>query len=296
MLAEAGVHQEQRRIALGIAYDGTAFHGWQRQRAHTTRTVQGVLEEALGAIATHPVATVCAGRTDAGVHAEGQVVHFDTHTRRPLRAWVRGGNSSLPGDLRIAWAREVPADFHARFQARARLYRYLISDRRPGPSPLLRHCVLQEWRPLDTRLMQQEAEVLCGRHDFSSFRGAACGAPLPIRTIYALRIRRHSSLIILEVLGDAFLLHMVRNIVGVLSAVGAGRQPPGWTQRVLAARDRRQGGITAPARGLCLAAVHYAPHWRLPVPDGGMGQGQPAPLPRPEPAAAFLLESEHNEP
>ncbi|HXH04075.1 MAG TPA: tRNA pseudouridine(38-40) synthase TruA [Candidatus Competibacteraceae bacterium] len=251
------------RIALGVEYDGTAFHGWQSQSGGV-RTVQDCLELALSRIADHSVHVACAGRTDAGVHALAQVVHFDTTARRPERAWVMGGNTHLPGDVRILWARPVAADFHARFSALARSYRYLILNA-PQRSALMRHRASWHYRPLDVERMALAARDLLGEHDFSAFRGIDCQAKSPVRTVYRLELARHGDYVLLEAEANAFLHHMVRNLAGVLMAIGEGSRPVKWARQVLESRDRCQGGITAPPQGLYLSGVRYLPHYGLPA-------------------------------
>lgn len=245
------------RIALGLEYDGTEFSGWQRQ-AHAP-SVQAALERALTRVADEPIEVVCAGRTDAGVHATGQVVHFDTAARRPDRAWVRGVNTHLPAAVGVRWVRPVAADLHARFSAVARCYRYLIlSD--PIRPVLRRDHVAWTWEALAPDPMQEAARHLLGEHDFSSFRARACQAKHPVRTIHRLEVTALDAGICIDIEANAFLHHMVRNIGGALIAVGAGRKPPAWVADVLAARDRTASGITGPAGGLYLIGVTY-PEW-----------------------------------
>ena len=249
------------RIALGLEYDGSSFHGFEAQR--NTRTVQGVLEHALSRIADQPIRTICAGRTDAGVHALAQVVHFDVSVKRPQRAWVMGTNTHLPRDVAVLWAREVDATFHARFSALGRRYRYLILNRRTRPAVLSRR-VTWMCRPLDVLRMREAAQSLLGEHDFSAFRAAGCQARTPVRTLRQLQVVRDGDLIIVHVAANAFLQHMVRNLVGVLAAIGEGRQPVQWAAEVLASRDRKAGGVTAPAHGLYLSAVKYPQAFAMP--------------------------------
>lgn len=250
------------RIALGIEYDGSGFLGWQRQRVG--RTVQGCLEQALSRVADHPVSVVCAGRTDTGVHASGQVIHFDTGSRRDAQNWVRGANTNLSPEIRVQWATEMPASFHARFSAIRRHYRYVILNR-PVASALLRNRVCWEYACLDTASMTQAARLLVGEHDFSSFRAAACQAKSPVRTIYSLEVHRSGDFVYLDVRANAFLHHMVRCIAGVLIAVGRGEQAPEWVGEVLAAADRTVSGFNATPGGLYLTAVRYPPEYVLPV-------------------------------
>lgn len=242
------------RIALGIEYDGSRFSGWQRQ-AHATG-VQQVLEEALSKVADHPVDVVCAGRTDAGVHATAQVVHFDTASVRAPRAWILGATSNLPREVCVTWAQPVADDFHARFSATGRQYRYIIFNRRIRPA-LLRDRVCWEYWPLDADRMAEAARCLIGEHDFSSFRAQGCQARHPLREIYSLEIQRHGEFIYLDIAANAFLHHMVRNIAGTLLAVGRGDEPVEWVRNVLEARDRTRGGITSSAAGLYLVQVRY---------------------------------------
>jgi len=249
------------RIALGLEYDGSRFCGWQTQPGGCG--VQDALERALAQIAGAPVATTCAGRTDAGVHALAQVVHFDTSARRPPTAWVRGTNALLPAALAVTWSREVAPDFHARYCAESRSYRYLLLNR--GVRPGAQHGRVGWFHhPLDLEAMQAAAQCLVGRHDFSAFRAAECQARSPVRTLHGLDIRRHGELVVFDLRANAFLQHMVRNIVGSLVYVGKGRYPPDWLASVLAARDRALAAPTFDAAGLYLAAVGYAAAWGLP--------------------------------
>ena len=249
------------RIALGLEYDGSGFCGWQRQT--TGRTVQGCLEDALSVVADHTVDVVCAGRTDTGVHATGQVIHFDSSAPRDAEAWVRGVNSNLPGDVSVQWAVAVGPDFHARFSARRRSYRYIILNKSVA-SALLRDRVSRVYQALDVHAMTAAAGHLLGEHDFTSLRAAACQAKHPVRTIYRLDVRRYGDFIYLDVTANAFLHHMVRCIAGVLIAVGTGEQNPDWVGSLLAMRDRAAAGITAPAAGLYLVRVEYEPQFQLP--------------------------------
>ena len=242
------------RIALGLEYDGSRFHGFECQPAR--RTVQGEVEKALARIAASPVRVVCAGRTDAGVHALGQVVHFDTDVSRPPRAWVRGTNTYLPPDLAVLWTRAVDDDFHARFRALRRRYRYVIVNRSTRPA-LLAGRAAWEYRPLDARLMHLGARHLVGEHDFSSFRAAGCQAKSPVRRVHRIDVSRSGERIFIDVDANAFLQHMVRNIAGVLMAIGKGEQEASWAKAVLELRDRTLGGVTAPAAGLYLVKVQY---------------------------------------
>lgn len=242
------------RIALGVEYDGSAFAGWQWQPAK--RTLQSALEEALSFVAAEPVRVVCAGRTDAGVHALEQVVHFDTEAERKSYSWLMGTNTALPEDLRVLWAREVPENFHARTSAIARFYRYVILNR-PMRSALQRHQVTWHYAPLDAGAMAAAAEHLLGEHDFSSFRAQDCQSRSPNRYLHFIHVRREDDRVVIDLCANAFLHHMVRNIAGVLMEVGAGKRPPAWAGEVLRARDRKAAAATAPAEGLYLAGICY---------------------------------------
>lgn len=242
------------KIALGVEYDGSAFHGWQFQG--DVRSVQETLEQALSKVADHPVTVHCAGRTDTGVHATGQVVHFETGASRSVRSWILGTNSNLPDDVSIAWAKEMPNDFHARFSAVGRHYRYQIINR-SYRSALWRQRAVWVHHPLDAPCMHRAAQLLVGTHDFSSYRALGCQAKHPVRTIHSLVVRREEEMVSIEVHANAFLHHMVRNIAGVLIAIGKGDQAESWAEEVLALRDRTLGGVTAPPQGLCLTQVEY---------------------------------------
>ena len=252
------------RVALGIEYDGSAFHGWQVQR-HTTLTVQAAVEQAVARVAAHPVRVVCAGRTDTGVHAVGQVVHFDTDAERQPQNWVLGSNVNLPASVAVSWAIPVEAAFHARFSAEARSYRYLILNR-PTRSSLWAGRATWIHRPLDAEAMHAAGQALVGTHDFSSYRAMGCQAKSPVRTLHSLSVTRYGELIVLHVHANAFLHHMIRNIAGVLSAIGRGERAPGWAAEVLGLRDRTLGGVTAPADGLYLERVWYPERFQIPLP------------------------------
>lgn len=227
-------------------------------------SVQEALERALSKVAAEPVSVICAGRTDAAVHASGQVVHFDTAVERPLKAWVMGTNANLPGDISVTWAQPMSAHFHARFSAVARRYRYVIYNDPVRPAHLAEE-ITWNHRPLDAARMREAAQALVGTHDFTSFRAVQCQAKSPVKTLHHLRVVEHGRFIVLDVRANAFLHHMVRNIAGVLMAIGAGEREPQWAGEILAARDRRQGGVTAHPYGLYLVQVEYPEEFRLPA-------------------------------
>ncbi len=251
------------RVALGIEYDGTAYAGWQTQLS--VRSVQAAVEAALSSVANEPIGVVCAGRTDAGVHARWQVTHFDTHAQRSMRGWVLGANSDLPRDISIAWCRPVPMHFHARYSAEARTYRYFILNRATR-SALADKRAAAIHKPLDEARMGEAAAELCGEHDFSAFRSSECQARSPIRRLERLAVVRHGDWVIIDATANAFLHHMVRNIAGLLIAVGRGDAPPAWAGEVLQGKDRRLGAATAPAEGLYFWAVRYPAAFGLPDP------------------------------
>ena len=256
------------RIAVGIEYDGCGFAGWQSQQS--LRTVQQVIEGALGAVAAQPVSVVAAGRTDAGVHARAQVAHFDTEAERSPRSWILGANTALPPDVSVAWAQAVPAHFHARYCAEARTYRYLILNR-TARSALNAQRVTWVTRALDAQAMGAAAAQLLGEHDFSAFRSAECQAKSPVRRLTRLDVARRGDWIVIEAVANAFLHHMVRNIAGLLIAVGKGDEPPAWARTVLEGRDRTRGAATAPAAGLYLWEIRYPAAFGLPAPAPGEG-------------------------
>ena len=250
------------RVALQVAYHGRHYHGWQRQKG--ALSVQEKLETALSEVANVPIKVVCAGRTDAGVHASGQIVHFDTPNPRPMRAWTHGGNMHLPDDIAIQWAKVVPESFHARFAAVARQYRYVIYNHPMRPA-LMDKEVTWNFRSLDVVKMQEAAGYLEGEHDFSSFRASACQASSPVRQVHSIKVYVAGNYIVVDVRANAFLHHMIRNFAGLLMAIGAGKQPPVWAQQVLQARDRRQSAATAAPYGLYFVNAEYAPEFALPV-------------------------------
>lgn len=264
-----------KRIALGVQYVGTAWNGYQKQPARDT--VQDQLEIALEKFACTPLATTCAGRTDAGVHAIEQVVHFDTQLDRAMQSWVRGVNAFLPDSIVVRWAAEVPPDaegnaFHARFSARARTYRYVLYNN-PNPSSLLAGRAGWVFRPLDVALMREGARHLIGTHDFSAFRASGCQANSPVKQMHEVSIERRGDIIVFTVRASAFLHHMVRNIVGSLIYVGTGRNRPEWIAEVLESRSRDVAAPTFMPDGLYLARIDYDPKWGLPQEEFG------APLP-----------------
>lgn len=251
------------RIALGLEYDGSYYHGWQRQS--NSGSVQAAVEEAVSRVADHSVHLVCAGRTDAGVHAIGQVAHFDTDSIRDSRAWILGSNSNLPPHVSVLWAQQVDEAFHARFKAEWRSYRYIILNRFTRPSLHGRYATWW-FRPLDAERMHVAGQCLLGEHDFSAFRASECQAKTPIKTMHQLTVTRSGDWIYLDVRASAFLHHMVRNIAGVLMLVGAGDQAPEWPRHVLESHSREQGGITAPPNGLYLTGVGYPQMFNIPIP------------------------------
>ncbi len=251
------------RIAAVVEYCGTAYFGWQRQPDTATPGVQNRVEEALSAVADHPINVHCAGRTDTGVHATAQIIHFDSDAKRSAQQWVRGGNANLPADVRLRWAQLTHPEFHARFSALSRRYQYCI-DNRPSKPGLFAGLHSWFYRPLDVHLMQQAARQLLGEHDFSAYRAAGCQAKTAHRHVSAVSLSRRGHLIILDITANAFLQHMVRNIAGVLMAIGCGDKPPAWAGEVLRSKDRTQGGITAPPDGLYLVGVDYPGRFGLP--------------------------------
>ena len=242
------------RIALMVEYDGSQYHGWQAQTG--LRTVQQVLEQALSNVADHEVSVVCAGRTDTGVHATNQIIHFNCEKERTIRAWIHGANSFLPKDVCVKWGKEMPENFHARYSALSRKYRYVIYNSPVRPA-LLRSNVTWQYRQLDHRLMNESAQHLLGEQDFTSFRSVECQSKTPMRNVISLQVTRKGDVILIDISANAFLHHMVRNIAGVLIAVGSGRKPVAWVKEVLTAKDRKLGAETAPPYGLYLVEVIY---------------------------------------
>ncbi|MDH5764994.1 MAG: tRNA pseudouridine(38-40) synthase TruA [Gammaproteobacteria bacterium] len=250
------------RIALGVEYNGSDFSGWQMQN-HNTRTVQSVLETALSRVADQSINVTCAGRTDTGVHATGQVVHFDVTVQRPEKAWVLGVNAHLPDDVSSLWACEVDESFSARFTATARQYRYVILNRRGRPALFNRQLT---WRhgKINVDDMHQAAQVLLGEQDFSSFRSSACQAEHARRCIHFVNVSRQGDYIYIDIEANAFLHHMVRNIVGSLLMIGQGEQAVNWMAELMQQKDRTLAGPTAPADGLYLVKVSYPEQYKLP--------------------------------
>lgn len=251
-----------QRIAIGIEYDGSHFNGYQMQ-SHGTRTVQDLVQQALSKVANHPVSVTCAGRTDTGVHATDQVLHFDTPAIREGKAWVQGVNTHLPDDIAVLWSRNVSDDFNARFKAVRRSYRYVIRNT-PSRPAIQNRRVTWIYDDIDVAAMHEGAQALIGAHDFSSFRSSQCQAKHANRVMYSIDVTRDKDHIYIDVCANAFLHHMVRNIVGSLLLIGRGEKPVVWMSEVLALRDRKQAGMTAAAAGLYLVAVEYPPEYGLP--------------------------------
>jgi len=258
------------RYALGIEYDGSEFFGWQRlskpgePERRGEPTLQVAVERALTFVAGTPIAVVCAGRTDSGVHAAGQVVHFDSPVRRDVRGWVLGTSTQLPPSICVRWCQPVPADFHARYAARARRYRYRLLNRPVRPA-LHRQYLSWERRPLDADAMHRAAQVLVGEHDFTAFRTIHCQAPHARRDLHEITVRRDGDVVEVEVQANAFLHHMVRNIVGSLLMIGRGDRPEIWLAELLAGLDRAVAGPTAPSAGLLFLGPRYPAEWSLPA-------------------------------
>lgn len=253
------------RWALGIEYDGAPYSGWQAQ-PHAP-SVQAELEGALSAVADHPVNVVAAGRTDTGVHSLGQVVHFDSPAQRQPHGWVLGCNTTLPDTVSVRWAQLVSEDFHARYSAIARSYRYVIFNQRARSAVFAARSAWWSYA-LNADAMHTAAQCLLGEQDFSSFRAAECQSRTPMRRLDAIAVRRNGSFVVVDVTANAFVHHMVRNIVGSLLQVGQGKRPSEWMAELLAARDRNRAGMTAPAAGLYLAHVSYPDGFEIPRSDG----------------------------
>ena len=249
------------RLALTLAYDGSRFNGWQTQPGG--EAAQDVLERALAAIAGQPVATICAGRTDAGVHALRQVVHFDAVAERPLSAWVRGVNSHLPEGIAVRSATPVADEFHARYGAARRRYRYLLY-RSPVRHPLLSRRAGWTFRDPEVARMREAAALVVGEHDFSAFRSSECQAASPVRTLEELSLQERGAFVLFTFTGNAFLHHMIRNLMGALVAIGEGRRPPAWIGELLAGRDRREAPATFAPDGLYFDGAQYDPRFGVP--------------------------------
>lgn len=248
-------------IAVGVEYLGTQYCGWQRQQ-HSP-SVQECVEDALSKVANHPVRVYCAGRTDTGVHATGQVIHFETESVRPEKAWRMGGNAHLPDDISIQWAQSVADDFHARFSAISRRYRYVILNAKARPA-ILSGQVTWIREPLDEQKMHQAVQSLMGEQDFSSFQAASCQSPTPFRNVFNAKVERKNEFVVLDITANAFLHHMVRNISGSLIEVGRGNQPPDWITHLLSVKDRTQAAPTAAPDGLYFVQANYPGHFGLP--------------------------------
>ncbi|SUB83130.1 tRNA pseudouridine synthase A [Pragia fontium] len=249
------------KIALGIEYDGGGYYGWQRQQE--VASVQGHLEKALTTVANQPVSVFCAGRTDAGVHATGQVVHFETDVIRKDVAWTMGVNANLPSNIAVRWMKSVNEDFHARFSATARRYRYIIYNHRLRPA-ILSHGVTHFHLPLDESRMHRAGQCLLGENDFTSFRAVQCQSRTPWRNVKHLKVTRQGAYVVVDIKANAFVHHMVRNIVGSLLEIGCGNQSEEWMAELLAAKDRTLAAATAKAEGLYLVAVDYPDTFQLP--------------------------------
>ena len=248
------------RFAGIVEYDGSDFCGWQRQ-SHAP-SVQETVERAISLVANHEIGIACAGRTDTGVHALGQVMHFDTNAQRELRSWLLGINANLPPSVVLRSIKPMPEDFHARFSALSRTYRYIITNEKVRPALLAKRAVWERL-PLHADLMQEGANYLVGEHDFTSFRALACQAKSPVREISNLRVYREGTLVIMDVTANGFLHHMVRNLAGVLMSIGKNEYSPQWAQQVLMSKDRTCGGVTAPAQGLYFMSVQYEQKYQL---------------------------------
>lgn len=256
------------RLALCVEYAGAEYNGWQRQKTGNVRCVQSEVESALSKIANHPVSVICAGRTDTGVNGTYQIIHFDTYSERPDRAWVLGTNTHLPDDIAIKWAMPVSQQFHARFSAMERRYRYVILSCEVKPAVLSKG-VTWTHKKLDCERMHTSGQHLVGEHDFTSYRAVACQAKSPVRHIKELSVTQKGQLIVIDVRANAFLHHMIRNIAGVLMKVGSGEAGVDWSREVLEHRDRRQGGVTAPPWGLYFIDVKYPDEFCLPESELG---------------------------
>ncbi len=252
-----------KKIAVEVEYDGTHYYGWQIQRKPTMPTVQAEIERALSIVANEPIHTYCAGRTDSGVHATSQIIHFETRAVRSEKSWICGTNVNLPRNIVIKWAKSVPEDFHARFSATARTYRYIILNSSVR-SAILDKKITVIPRQLNIETMQDAANFLLGENDFSAYRGAGCQSNTPFRCVNYIKVFKQDDFVITEICANAFLLHMVRNIMGVLIEIGLGNQNAIWAKEVLDTRDRTQAAKTASPDGLYFVQVHYPEHYDLP--------------------------------
>ncbi|MBY0378680.1 MAG: tRNA pseudouridine(38-40) synthase TruA [Gammaproteobacteria bacterium] len=251
------------RMAISLEYDGSHYWGWQRQ--NTEASIQATVEQALSRVAAEPIRVFCAGRTDRGVHATTQIIHFDTSSVRAPHAWIIGGNSYLPKEIRLHWIQEVPADFHARFSAFSRRYCYVLQVSPISPAILAPYVSWRYGEDLNETAMAEACTSLLGQHNFSSFRAAECQAKTPIRSVSMCRLYKQKQFFVFEIEADGFLHHMVRNIMGVLIDIGLGKQSVGWMSEVLSACDRRAAAMTAPANGLYLTHIGYPQHFSLPL-------------------------------
>ncbi|NJD85632.1 tRNA pseudouridine(38-40) synthase TruA [Candidatus Erwinia dacicola] len=265
-MSDSTVPQPLTKLALGIEYDGSRYYGWQKQ--NEVRSVQEKLEKALTKVADHPVVVFCAGRTDAGVHGTGQVVHFETRAQRKDAAWTLGANANLPADIAVRWVKTVADDFHARFSATARRYRYVIYNQRLRPA-ILSGGITHFYHPLDVEKMQHAGQCLLGENDFTSFRALQCQSRTPMRYVMHLNVSRVGAYVVVDIKANAFVHHMARNIVGSLMEIGCGNQHEGWMAELLAAKDRTLAAATARAEGLYLVAVDYPACFELPRPQMG---------------------------
>jgi tRNA pseudouridine38-40 synthase len=256
------------KVAAIVEYHGTHFHGWQRQKHHPEPTIQAALEDALSTIANEPISVVCAGRTDAGVHASTQVIHFETTAQRKPHNWVRGTNTQLPTGIAVRWVGEVDSDFHARFSATARRYRYLIYNK-PVKQGLMHDQLTWCRDPLDERLMHEAAQSLLGENDFTSYRAKDCQSNTPFRNIHDISVKRYGDIVMIEVQANAFLYHMIRNIAGVLMPIGKGKRPVSWTSELLKIKDRSKAGVTAHSDGLYFVGVEYPEKFDIPSKSWG---------------------------
>jgi len=270
VIFESITRSENYRIALGVEYDGSPYSGWQHQKSSKILTVQGHIDAALSKIANTGIKTTCAGRTDAGVHATNQVVHFDSSIDRGIKAWTTGVNSILPKSIRVLWAKPMEPDYHARFSAQARRYNYVFYHREIAPA-LLSSRVTHVRGSLNAALMHEASQALLGEHDFSAFRAAACQSKTSNRRIISTRCYQRGPFTIFDVKANAFLLHMVRNLAGALLEIGRGKKEVAWMSELLASRDRKLGGLTAPPDGLYLVSVDYPSKYKIP-------QGQHLPI------------------